>query len=146
MRWNTVKWCKCKVSTASPKRRHGADNSHIRAELSSQDWLAVNTTHFVKCPRWKPQLTGLCSCASCRQRKIKCDRQLPDCGFCKQVGVRCSYLQPQKKRGLRAGYVSTLESRLGMAHTIRETCIGLTSYAEKLEQEVQTLKTQQQSG
>ena len=54
------------------------------------------------------------SCTNCRSRKIKCHRQLPTCSFCRDNGLVCSYDQAQKKRGLRAGYVASLEDRLGI--------------------------------
>lgn len=54
-------------------------------------------------------------CHLCRQRKTKCDRTLPRCGFCVKAKVNCKYVANPKKRGLRAGYVSQLESRLGSA-------------------------------
>ena len=62
-------------------------------------------------------------CFLCRQRKTKCDRKLPKCTFCIKAKVECQYVPKPKKRGLRAGYVSELESRL-----------------ERLEGEVSTLK------
>jgi len=64
-------------------------------------------------------------CALCRQRKTKCDRQLPRCGFCVKAKVECQYLPQAKKRGLRAGYVAELESRL-----------------ESLEQQIETIQNQ----
>ncbi|RDW69810.1 hypothetical protein BP6252_08830 [Coleophoma cylindrospora] len=64
-------------------------------------------------------------CSLCRQRKVKCDRQVPSCGFCNQVGNACRYVATPKKRGLRAGYVSSLENRLA-----------------KLERDVSDLKSQ----
>ena len=51
-------------------------------------------------------------CFLCRQRKTKCDRALPRCGFCVKAKVDCEYVPQPKKRGLRAGYVSELESRI----------------------------------
>lgn len=51
-------------------------------------------------------------CFLCRQRKTKCDRTLPSCGFCVKAKVECQYVPKPKKRGLRAGYVSELESRI----------------------------------
>lgn len=55
-------------------------------------------------------------CALCRQRKTRCDRKLPKCSFCIKAKVECSYLPRPKKRGLRAGYVTELESRIGKSH------------------------------
>lgn len=52
-------------------------------------------------------------CYLCRQRKTKCDRKLPRCGYCIKAKVNCQYVAQPKKRGLRAGYVSELEARLG---------------------------------
>ena len=51
-------------------------------------------------------------CFLCRQRKTKCDRTLPSCGFCVKAKAECQYVPKPKKRGLRAGYVSELESRI----------------------------------
>lgn len=56
-------------------------------------------------------------CFLCRQRKTKCDRTLPNCGFCIKAKVDCQYVPKPRKRGLRAGYVSQLENRIG------KTCI-----------------------
>jgi len=52
-------------------------------------------------------------CYLCRQRKTKCDRNLPRCGYCIKAKVNCQYVAQPRKRGLRAGYVSELEARLG---------------------------------
>merc|ERR1712000_248500 len=66
-------------------------------------------------------------CYLCRQRKTKCDRTLPRCGFCVKAKVECRYVARPKKRGLRAGYVSQLETRI-----------------ENLEEQLASLKQQQQ--
>ena len=52
------------------------------------------------------------SCETCKQRKVKCDRGHPACGWCLKNQSQCTYL-PRKKPGLRAGYGRELESRLG---------------------------------
>ncbi|KAF2177638.1 hypothetical protein K469DRAFT_602427 [Zopfia rhizophila CBS 207.26] len=51
------------------------------------------------------------SCETCKQRKVKCDRGQPSCGWCLKNHSACTYL-PRKKPGLRAGYGRELESRL----------------------------------
>ncbi|KAH7030785.1 fungal-specific transcription factor domain-containing protein [Microdochium trichocladiopsis] len=51
------------------------------------------------------------SCECCKQRKVKCDRGQPSCGWCKRNGVFCEYRE-RKKPGLRAGYGRELEQRL----------------------------------
>jgi hypothetical protein len=52
------------------------------------------------------------SCETCKQRKVKCDRGQPSCGWCMKNHSQCIYL-PRKKPGLRAGYGRELEARLG---------------------------------
>ncbi|ORY56404.1 fungal-specific transcription factor domain-containing protein [Pseudomassariella vexata] len=50
-------------------------------------------------------------CELCKQRKVKCDRGQPSCGWCKRNSVLCEYRE-RKKPGLRAGYGRELEQRL----------------------------------
>ncbi|KAK3674222.1 hypothetical protein LTR78_006069 [Recurvomyces mirabilis] len=51
------------------------------------------------------------SCEKCKERKVKCDRIHPQCGWCLRNGQICEYKE-RKKPGLRAGYGRELESRL----------------------------------
>ncbi|KAJ5458190.1 hypothetical protein N7475_009578 [Penicillium sp. IBT 31633x] len=51
------------------------------------------------------------SCELCKQRKVKCDRVQPSCGWCNRNGQICEYRE-RKKPGLRAGYGKELEQRL----------------------------------
>ncbi|KAL3463139.1 fungal-specific transcription factor domain-containing protein [Aspergillus heterothallicus] len=51
------------------------------------------------------------SCELCKQRKVKCDRAQPSCGWCTRNGQICEYKE-RKKPGLRAGYGKELEQRL----------------------------------
>ncbi|KAF2397474.1 hypothetical protein EJ06DRAFT_550986 [Trichodelitschia bisporula] len=63
-------------------------------------------------------------CETCRQRKVKCDRGLPACGWCTKKSQTCEYKE-RKKPGLRAGYGRELEGRLaeqaGLADQIHAT-------------------------
>ncbi|KAK3898174.1 fungal-specific transcription factor domain-containing protein [Staphylotrichum tortipilum] len=51
------------------------------------------------------------SCELCKQRKVKCDRGRPSCGWCTRNRAPCEYKE-RKKPGLRAGYGRELEQRL----------------------------------
>jgi hypothetical protein len=51
------------------------------------------------------------SCETCKQRKVKCDRGQPACGWCTKNSQRCEYKE-RKKPGLRAGYGRELEAKL----------------------------------
>nr|POE66123.1 putative transcriptional regulatory protein [Quercus suber] len=51
------------------------------------------------------------SCERCKERKVRCDRGVPSCGWCSRNRRSCEYKE-RKKPGLRAGYGRELESRL----------------------------------
>ncbi|KAB8446211.1 hypothetical protein FH972_025193 [Carpinus fangiana] len=60
------------------------------------------------------------SCELCKQRKVKCDRGHPSCGWCNRNGQICEYKE-RKKPGLRAGYGRELEARLDRLESIIQT-------------------------
>jgi hypothetical protein len=45
------------------------------------------------------------SCETCKQRKVKCDRGRPSCGWCLKNNQPCEYRE-RKKPGLRAVHIS----------------------------------------
>ncbi|KAH7001224.1 hypothetical protein EDB80DRAFT_721771 [Ilyonectria destructans] len=51
------------------------------------------------------------ACSYCRQRKRKCDRQLPHCLQCRHDPSNCHYPE-QNKRGIPIGFINRLEARL----------------------------------
>ncbi|KAH7156617.1 hypothetical protein EDB81DRAFT_787519 [Dactylonectria macrodidyma] len=51
------------------------------------------------------------ACSHCRQRKRKCDRQLPHCLQCNHDPSNCHYPE-QNKRGIPIGFINRLEARL----------------------------------
>ncbi|OJJ42112.1 hypothetical protein ASPZODRAFT_77635, partial [Penicilliopsis zonata CBS 506.65] len=53
------------------------------------------------------------SCLVCRQRKVACNRRRPKCGLCAKNNLECQYVSRDRRPGLRAGFVSLLEQRLG---------------------------------
>ncbi|CAK7268536.1 hypothetical protein SEPCBS57363_003144 [Sporothrix epigloea] len=57
------------------------------------------------------------SCELCKQRKVKCDRGQPACGWCTRNNAACEYKE-RKKPGLRAGYGRELEARLDKLEAI----------------------------
>ncbi|KAK4452576.1 fungal-specific transcription factor domain-containing protein, partial [Podospora aff. communis PSN243] len=68
-------------------------------------------------------------CELCKQRKVKCDRGQPSCGWCTRNGALCEYKE-RKKPGLRAGYGRELEQRLDKLEAI------LRSHSEILQAHV----------
>ncbi|EMD64905.1 hypothetical protein COCSADRAFT_315933 [Bipolaris sorokiniana ND90Pr] len=51
------------------------------------------------------------ACESCRNKKSKCDRELPICSQCSSSDTLCRY-PPINKRGIPSGYISFIEQRL----------------------------------
>ncbi|GAB1218246.1 hypothetical protein ATERTT37_007499 [Aspergillus terreus] len=52
------------------------------------------------------------SCTRCRQRKSRCDQQLPQCGACEKAGARCVGYDPLMKREVPRSYLYYLEDRV----------------------------------
>lgn len=48
-------------------------------------------------------LGALPSCNCCRDRRIKCDRQLPACGYCKRVHLDCAFYDPVLAKNVSFG-------------------------------------------
>ncbi|KAL5377945.1 hypothetical protein PMIN03_010843 [Paraphaeosphaeria minitans] len=51
------------------------------------------------------------ACEACRNKKSKCDRDLPVCSQCASSGASCRY-PPTNKRGIPSGYIALVEQRL----------------------------------
>ncbi|KAI0975634.1 hypothetical protein F4678DRAFT_276167 [Xylaria arbuscula] len=54
------------------------------------------------------------ACVGCRRKKERCDGTHPACQSCRSQGKQCIYPVREKKRGLRLGYVRSLEVLLGL--------------------------------
>lgn len=48
-------------------------------------------------------MAGALACHNCKRRKIKCDRQLPECAFCKERSQKCEYPSEARKPGPKPG-------------------------------------------
>ncbi|PNY25779.1 transcriptional regulatory protein [Tolypocladium capitatum] len=57
------------------------------------------------------------SCEICKQRKVKCDRGRPSCGWCARNGAICEYKE-RKRPGLRAGFGKELQERMDRLEAI----------------------------
>ncbi|KAJ5554287.1 hypothetical protein N7513_004246 [Penicillium frequentans] len=99
--------------TPANQRLGELDRDQSPAEYSSgedsDNDLAGNGSGNPRALKRKRPLTV--SCELCKQRKVKCDRVQPSCGWCTRNGQLCEYKE-RKKPGLRAGYGKELEQRL----------------------------------
>lgn len=48
-------------------------------------------------------MTGVLACHNCKRRKIRCDRQLPECAFCRERSQKCEYPTEARKPGPKPG-------------------------------------------
>ncbi|KAF9886044.1 hypothetical protein FE257_012100 [Aspergillus nanangensis] len=87
-------------------RDNSADESWSAADSDNDRLIQNGSSRALK--RKRPLTV---SCELCKQRKVKCDRIQPSCGWCTRNGQLCEYKE-RKKPGLRAGYGKELEQRL----------------------------------
>ncbi|KAJ4039457.1 hypothetical protein NW756_009424 [Fusarium oxysporum] len=71
----------------------------------------ANNEASVECEQEAERQLNPIACSHCRQRKRKCDRQLPHCLQCTNDPTNCHYPE-QNKRGLPIGFITRLETRL----------------------------------
>ena len=85
------------------------------------------------------------ACEECRRRKLRCDRQQPQCGTCVEDGVECIFSPFQSSRGPKRGHLKLLQTRIGAV----PLCLSLGSSsgnrANALIAELERRLTQQQS-
>ncbi|KAG5984652.1 hypothetical protein E4U55_003873 [Claviceps digitariae] len=60
------------------------------------------------------------SCELCKQRKVKCDRGQPSCGWCARNGAVCEYKE-RRRPGLRAGFGKELQKRMDKLEAILQS-------------------------
>ena len=54
------------------------------------------------------------ACEECRRRKLRCDGQKPQCGFCRESRVACEVDMHRALRGPKKGYLKVLKDRVGI--------------------------------
>ncbi|KAM0092267.1 hypothetical protein ACP6JD_004374 [Aspergillus fumigatus] len=123
-----------RVAGDQNKEEHSADESWSAGD-SDNDRVAPNNSNAAQSLKRKRPLTV--SCELCKQRKVKCDRAQPSCGWCARNGQLCEYKE-RKKPGLRAGYGKELEQRLGMLIPLLSNRYSSLIRADRLEQVIQT--------
>uniref|UniRef100_A0A8H7K7I1 Zn(2)-C6 fungal-type domain-containing protein n=1 Tax=Bionectria ochroleuca TaxID=29856 RepID=A0A8H7K7I1_BIOOC len=52
------------------------------------------------------------TCDNCRERKVKCNRQYPECSRCSRLGYQCTYRNRMSHRASQAAIISRLEERV----------------------------------
>ncbi|GAW17511.1 hypothetical protein ANO14919_069690 [Xylariales sp. No.14919] len=52
------------------------------------------------------------ACEECRRRKLRCDRQHPQCGVCAAAGIACFTTATRAPRGPKRGYLKAMQARI----------------------------------
>jgi len=131
----------------SPASQRPADPAGREDDDPSSDGDDSNPEDYGEGSRKRRRSTGRpmsVSCELCKQRKVKCDRGHPSCGWCNRNGHICEYKE-RKKPGLRAGYGRELESRLDKLESALQTQQQLLQkLANNLPQTNQQVQSQSQ--
>ncbi|EAQ88533.1 hypothetical protein CHGG_05152 [Chaetomium globosum CBS 148.51] len=72
----------------------------------------TGSSHGVGATGQPRQLPGS-ACEECRKRKLRCDRQRPQCGTCADAGIVCEINNNRLARGPKKGDLKALRSRIG---------------------------------
>ncbi|AEO58296.1 hypothetical protein MYCTH_2305551 [Thermothelomyces thermophilus ATCC 42464] len=71
----------------------------------------TGSSHGVGTTGQPRQLPGA-ACEECRKRKLRCDRQRPQCGTCADAGIVCEINNNRLARGPKKGDLKALRSRI----------------------------------
>ncbi|KAK4152958.1 fungal-specific transcription factor domain-containing protein [Chaetomidium leptoderma] len=72
----------------------------------------TGSSHGVGAVGQSRQLPGA-ACEECRKRKLRCDRQRPQCGTCADADIVCEINHNRLARGPKKGDLKALRSRIG---------------------------------
>ncbi|KAL3435971.1 fungal-specific transcription factor domain-containing protein [Aspergillus tetrazonus] len=61
------------------------------------------------------------ACEECRRRKVRCDRQRPQCQVCYEGGLDCKISTTRLPRGPRKGQLRTLRTRIGRLLNVKSS-------------------------
>lgn len=63
------------------------------------------------------------ACEECRRRKLRCNGQKPQCGFCLESRVACEVNPYRASRGPKKGYLKALKDRVGITSLLKYFCL-----------------------
>ena len=90
--------------------------SHVALALppmrSNTDQSMLSPYSDDKAPPSSRQKPGS-ACDECRRRKLRCDRERPQCGVCFESGVVCNTSTLRPPRGPKRGHFKALQTRIG---------------------------------
>ena len=95
-----------RLETADREPNSSSDQQELWATRNSPDPSTTSQTHT------SSSFRNVSACNRCRQRKNKCDQNLPACSSCEKAGVKCVGFDPLTKREIPRTYVFYLENRI----------------------------------
>ncbi|KAL8720572.1 MAG: hypothetical protein Q9225_002591 [Loekoesia sp. 1 TL-2023] len=66
---------------------------------------------------WSRQQPGS-ACEECRKKKLRCDRQRPQCGTCSDADITCEFNTKRLRRGPKQGGLKVLRSRVATLESL----------------------------
>ncbi|EUC44549.1 hypothetical protein COCMIDRAFT_97965 [Bipolaris oryzae ATCC 44560] len=86
------------------------------------------------------QQAGL-ACDECRRRKLRCDREQPQCGLCRDSGVVCNRTTTKQPRGPKKGHLRALQLRImALERRLGDQTLGDQTLGEHTEDDLQALQ------
>ncbi|KXN68154.1 hypothetical protein CONCODRAFT_9627 [Conidiobolus coronatus NRRL 28638] len=65
------------------------------------------------------KLESLISCNTCKIRKVKCGRELPECSYCSEYSILCIYPDKIRKRRISKAGLSSTKSKLKPSSSVQ---------------------------
>jgi hypothetical protein len=73
---------------------------------------------------------SLINCNTCKIRKIKCGRELPNCSYCSERGMGCVYSKQIRRRGVRIVGLASFINKLKVGSSV-QSCKSSSRDSEK---------------
>ncbi|TFA99242.1 hypothetical protein CCMA1212_009016 [Trichoderma ghanense] len=90
------------LQTQSPTKR-----SRKKSQAANNNVEEENGDSTTKTSRRKGPSKSRTACAQCKQRRVKCPRELPLCSGCRETGLICEYAPPKPKKQKSSAIVTT---------------------------------------
>jgi hypothetical protein len=71
---------------------------------------------------------SLINCNSCKSKKVKCGRELPNCSYCSERGIMCIYPNKIRRRGVSEAGLTSFISKIKVSSSVKYCELTLNGY------------------
>ncbi|KAI4131716.1 MAG: hypothetical protein LQ338_001117 [Usnochroma carphineum] len=103
------------MSSSSSGVKRARTDDPLASAVSTPQTIPPSSTSNVTA---SSAFRNVSACNRCRQRKNRCDQNLPSCSSCEKARVKCVGFDPITKREIPRTYVYYLESRVSYLETL----------------------------